>query len=608
MFYPGSDRNYNKYIVLRTLRAHLMTPAKTIIFLFLLLASVCGCFLVFSFAGLFAPPGAKTVINQSLLRDAAILSASLSEAAGQNASLVAQADYLAADSYRAAGADSLLQGAVNIERDGSAIKVLVTVYNAGEVSLYLEGGVLPAPLYLGRAVYEGDGVWIYNFNLESRPLPNGNYRIYAQVTQGSSIANGTPTALIIDNKPATDSARIAAIEKTIGETNLAIEVNSQAIARAVKTAADTVAANIGTNATAENISQIAALTQVIEQTSLDLAAAILERQEENRLIREQETLIASLAENTIKSIKAEKIEKLNASKAKAKELDRKISDLQAMNGENENKRASLAREVSAFAAENNRGRITRILEDMEKEVASQERDNVAKRLILARDGDRDGASDAQEILAGTDPLNPDTDSDGALDGDEMEHGYNPLTPEEFTRVEYGDPRAVPPRQADVYKVERISSVALAGSGRGIRLEGHGLPNSYVTLFVYSVPVIGIVKTDASGNWNYELDQKLSAGEHMAYAALVGAAGSIVARSEQFVFVVTATAVTQKISNPEAEISASVDDLQNKFKAYLPFIVFLAMAAALLMIGIAARSRKGKEDAFDIGSNLKPKIK
>lgn len=567
-----------------------MIPAKTIIFLFVLLVSVCGSFFAVSSVGLFAPSGAKTVAYQHSLRNIDILSASLSEA-GKNESLDAQTDY-PVDNSLDSGTDSPFQSAIKIEHDGNAVRVFVTVYNAGEVSVYLEGGVLPAPLYLGRAVYEGDGVWIYNFNLENRPLPNGDYRVYAQVTQGTSIFNGPSAALIVDNRPVADSARIAAAEKTIQETNLAIEVNSQAIARAVKTAAEAMAAKTGTDAAAENISQIAALTQVIEQINLDLSTSILKRQEKNLLVREQENLIASFAQDTLRSTKTEKIEELNELKTQVKELDREISGSRTLVKEKETARAALEQKITALAAESERGRINRILEDMKKEVASQERDTVAKRLILARDGDNDGASDAQEVLAGSDPFNPDTDGDGVLDGSEIGDGYNPLVPDKFSRIEYGDPRAIPPRQADIYKVEKISAIPSSGNGIGIRLEGRGLPNSYVTLFIYSVPVIGIAKTDASGAWSYELDRVLSSGEHMAYATLVGADGTIVARSEQFVFIATGVAVVQKISNPQAEVSTTVDELQKKFIVYLPFIIFLAVAAALLMIGIAARSRKG----------------
>jgi hypothetical protein len=557
-------------------------PAKTIIILFLLLASVCGCFFVTSRASLFLA---------AVPTNANILPASLADATNENNPAASGA---LADISTTGSSGSLASAAsVTVAQNQTKIDTQVTVYDADEVLLYLEGGVLPAALYLGRAVYQGDGAWTYGFDLNRRPLPNGNYRIYAQVTKNSLIFDSVPADLVINIKNGADTAKIAAVKKTIQETNLAIEVNDQAITAAVKTATGSVSAKTGAAPAAiENISQVAALTQTLEQLNRDLAEAILARQAVNDSVRLQQEEIASLSGDTIASIRAEKMQELVEAKDRAKELDKKISDLQKQIQDTKDARLARVENILALAAAADKGAVNRALVEMEGEISKQAMDTIAKRLILAKDRDNDGASDAQEILSGTDPENPDTDGDGALDGDEIANSYNPLVPDKFVRVDYADPRTVAPRQSDIYQVEKISAFALADNSIGFRLEGRGLPNSYVAVFIYSVPVVGIVKTGPTGAWSFDLDRPLSDGQHTAYVALVDSGGRIVARSEQFVFAKTGNTVAQKITNPEAEISTSVTELKSNFTVYLVFIVLLSLAIALLVIGFTTRARDG----------------
>jgi hypothetical protein len=73
-------------------------------------------------------------------------------------------------------------------------------------------------------------------------------------------------------------------------------------------------------------------------------------------------------------------------------------------------------------------------------------------------------------------------------------------------------------------------------------EGRALPNSFVTLYIFSTPVVVTVKTDEQGNWRYTLDTELEDGSHNLYVAMVNNNGRIVAKSPPVPFVKTAEAV------------------------------------------------------------------
>jgi len=566
-----------------------MVPAKTIIFFFLFPTLICGCFLAILRAGLFPAPGSEIRVNWPPSKGITMSPASLSDVpVGKDfGALDALADVSAPDRP-----DLSSVATVTVSQNPPKIEVQVVVFDADEVLLYLDGGMLPASLNLGRAVYQGDGVWIYDLDLDRRPLPNGNYKIYARITKDGLIFDSNPADLAVDIKNKVDNDRVAAIKKIIQETNLRIEINTRAIDQAIQKAIDSIAAKTGASpAVADNIARVAEITRDIQRLNRSLTEDILERQKDYESVRTREEQVAAISENTIASIKQEKINELNDLKTRVKELDKNISDLQEQVQQKENARAALADSIVSLAGDQDKAMVLKNLKDLEDEISKQEMDTMAKQLILARDIDNDGASDAQEILTGTDPTNPDTDGDGALDGDEIVHGYDPLVVGEFARVNYADPRTVAPRQADVYRVEKISAITLADNTVGFRLEGCGLPDSYVTVFIYSVPVIGMVKADSAGAWIYDVHQPLSDGQHSAYAALVNSDGSLAARSEQFVFVKSGTAAVQKFTNPEAEIKISADDLKNNFSIYLALMVLLSLAIALLVIGFVARSRE-----------------
>jgi hypothetical protein len=176
------------------------------------------------------------------------------------------------------------------------------------------------------------------------------------------------------------------------------------------------------------------------------------------------------------------------------------------------------------------------------------------------DQDGDGLSDVEEARRGTDSNRGDTDGDGFSDGDEVRSGYNPLkysvdntgdrvvfqSPKETQEKQGGiteqSPPADPMTRTAGYQVQKVERVNYEGGKQMVQLSGTATPNSFVTVYLYSDPVIAIVETDASGNWTYGFDSQLEDGGHEAYVAATDNEGRIMAQSKPFLFVKTAGAI------------------------------------------------------------------
>ena len=245
----------------------------------------------------------------------------------------------------------------------------------------------------------------------------------------------------------------------------------------------------------------------------------------------------------------------------------------------------------------NEAEVTKKLGAFEKEISQKEQDTIGKQKLLQKDTDGDGLGDAQEILIGTDPFNPDTDGDGVLDGDEFANGTDPLKADAFGSVVYHDPRQVAPSETDVYRFDEknpVDAVKLPEGGTGIKLTGYGLPNAYVTLFIYSDPVVVVVKTDEFGRWTYTLDKPLEDGQHTVYAAATNGTGEIEARSEVLVFNKTGDNIYRTIANQEASIASSTEKMKSNFGVVVFFIILFTVCAAVAVIGITV-NRAGRGD-------------
>ncbi|OGZ05870.1 MAG: hypothetical protein A2845_03645 [Candidatus Lloydbacteria bacterium RIFCSPHIGHO2_01_FULL_49_22] len=188
------------------------------------------------------------------------------------------------------------------------------------------------------------------------------------------------------------------------------------------------------------------------------------------------------------------------------------------------------------------------------------------------DSDNDGVTDYDEVtLYGTDPDRVDTDGDGFPDGAELLARTNPRGGERIIIATSSDVtgRNIVTDTERIFSDEsiRLENPLIAGvpeptllsvrnvvvaelgtdefgstSIKKLKIEGFAPANSFVTVYVFSDPIVVTVKTDANGVWSHVLDRNISSGTHHVYGTINDANGRIIAKSAPLAFVKEATLV------------------------------------------------------------------
>lgn len=229
----------------------------------------------------------------------------------------------------------------------------------------------------------------------------------------------------------------------------------------------------------------------------------------------------------------------------------------------------------------------------------QKREIIAEREgnKVFEDTDGDGLSDYDErYIYNTDPEKSSTFGDNVSDSEKIENGIDPLT---GNKISYSDPRE--DKDSFVTYSYRLESVSLKEEDKSkVVFEGVALPNSLVTIYIYSTPIVVTVKTDNNGNWNYELEEELENGEHQLYVATVNNTGKIIARSNPTTFTKTAEAASIGIVGIDLETSNAGDFFRDNF-----ILLSLAILIAIVILAVMLAGRK--RNVKDIVNELKKEI-
>ncbi len=227
-------------------------------------------------------------------------------------------------------------------------------------------------------------------------------------------------------------------------------------------------------------------------------------------------------------------------------------------------------------------------------------------ILLDRDADL--LPDDLEAYYGTDSANPDSDGDSYLDGEEIRNGYNPIGDGKLgvernaldqvilAKLSLEQPHDASLLIDPIWQLKQVETETA-----GLSLSGTADPNTWVNIYLYSsLPLVLATKTDASGSWNYRLDQTLSEGLHKVYVASNDSNGNLLKQSSAISFEVT-NITREPVVSKEPTSPAKVES--KKFWEKLPFNIYYVGGAVFILIFIIGiilllrRSRKIAEEAL-----------
>ena len=209
------------------------------------------------------------------------------------------------------------------------------------------------------------------------------------------------------------------------------------------------------------------------------------------------------------------------------------------------------------------------------------------------DPDKDGLSNNEEYRFGTNPKSSDSDRDGYVDANEIQDGRNPLLSGSETKSDtiiFESPKDSGEVKKELYQVTNVEMVKTEEGTSALKISGKALPNIYITVFIYSDPIVLTIKTDSNGDWSYTLDKPLEEGNHEVYVAVADNTGKVTAKSEPILFVQTAEATTIYIPSltggekKEKEISPTKAWFEGNYLIFIA-IGLVGISVSLLAIGL-----------------------
>jgi hypothetical protein len=459
--------------------------------------------------------------------------------------------------------DGVLSNSVRIEISTSPVK-LVEMYVLSKSSL--------TPYFLGLATKVTDQKWNYVWATDQ--TPNGEYSVYTRVktdygyTEGARqtvrVLNEVVSSLTTEQEKSFDTFSTAdhALVKTttdIDEPKEAFPVPETVYIKPVDVFLETVDLEVDSKEEVKDV-----LTQFNSELNqkLDELALAIRNDDESGVTR---------TKGDIETLKKEALVKVNSS------------------GED----SEISKNVHSYLTE-------RTFELQELTIKNEKilKDRLGENIV--KDSDNDGIFDYDEInLYRTNPFAADTDGDGYIDSIEVRLGYNPHNSNSEALVAYESPKETGIERDDILVIESITTLTPDDLDTEVKqplraiISGKGLPNSFITLYMYSTPIVVTVKTDSEGGWSYVFDKELEDGEHEVFAGITDNAGRIVAKSQSFPFVKTAEAFSGVKPSFQNTIANEPSLIEEGSMLLVGSIAVSALGLVLILLGLHASRRRGE---------------
>jgi len=453
----------------------------------------------------------------------------------------------------------------------NVVDVRIDVQGASAIDMYSLPQYALTDRYLGTARHVDRGTWIFSW--DTRLVPNGEYQIVAEVKNEYGKYRTKSNFVKVFNQFATtptenEQLKIEALSKV-----------AQEIERTVITLNGSDAIN----------------SEMIDETKrigAEVLTVVSDEEEFHKIISSYREDIDTHLQRLTAALRMNNLNDIEKAKNQLQALRKKIieSNLYDMD------RQKLTERIDVYIA----SIIARVEGDVEK----------TNKLILERtgeksmiDSDNDGISDYDEVnIYNTNPFSADTDNDGFTDGAEILSGFNPNDASSEALVVYESPKEGGIVREDILIVESVITATNNDSEEISKpaaiMSGKGLPNSFITLYVFSTPIVITVKTDTDGSWNYRFDKEIEDGEHQVYIGITDNAGKIIAKSNPFSFIKEAeafTGVTSVAKSPSDFVTDSSQSLVSEYMIYLVLsISVVAIGLLLILLGLHLNAHPRKQ--------------
>lgn len=426
--------------------------------------------------------------------------------------------------------------------------VLRTSGEVGAVELYLERGDGTARQFIGSTNISNQNTWLYTVDTQS--IPNGTHRLIAVAyNQGTAIESVLPfrvgnSVLTTKEIPITESTPSTPATPTSHTTNLDSPANVSTPSRVVT----------------DNKIPFTVTTDSprLAPTQPNSAARLQQR--------------ITLTENTAQMVRRI----LKANETAINEVVLRYTELIQINGGVDQSRRTATIE-NIMAILHSDGEFSRLSSPVQLRVRTEILELVdrAERLELALFALQQNSTTTTSSL----PVQLDI----PIPNDTL---VDTTSPREFgvVRDELLAIQSVTP----IITQDDMSTTTIIHS----EIIGQALPNTLVTLYIFSTPIMVTVQADRDGTFRYIYERELEDGEHEVFVALTNTDGTILAKSSGFRFIKEAAAF-----NVSDEFSDDVLTPLSATRGVSDYVIALALGVlaiglVLLIFGIQTKRRTG----------------